>query len=180
MSLPFDTGPLTDVSNYVPSQHPPFPLPPWTIVVIIMIHLRTSLSRPVSLREDPNDILFGRSRRSSNIPNKHTMYYKRKIWAWTIVVYDRLPLLNATERSLKWINVEKIFTAYMPVIEEIYVALGLPFLILPTAGTTSDIESVYNLLRSTYQQLAVWAKDTRIFLLVVQEREGGGQYICSG
>jgi len=63
-------------------------------------------------------------------------------------VNGRLPLFTAAERSLKWNKMEQIFTAYMPVIQEIDDVSGLPLFMLAAAGPASDIESVYNLLNA--------------------------------
>ena len=42
---------------------------------------------------------------------------------------------------------KQIFTSNMPVVNEIDVLTGLPLFMLAATGPTSDIESVYNLLK---------------------------------
>jgi len=62
-------------------------------------------------------------------------------------VNEQLPLFIAAAKSLKWIDVKKVFAAHMPVIQEIDTVSGLPAFMLAASGSTSDIESVYNLLK---------------------------------
>ena len=56
-------------------------------------------------------------------------------------------IILSSRVSLKRIYIEKIFTAYMPVIYKTDVLLGLPFSMLVAVGPTSDIGSVFNLLK---------------------------------
>jgi len=58
----------------------------------------------------------------------------------------RLPLVAAARKSLKWYYTKQIFTANMPVINEIDPVSGLPLFLIAAVGPASDIESVYNLL----------------------------------
>jgi len=76
------------------------------------------------------------------------MYYEWKTWARLRGADDgRLPLFTAAARSLKWSYLKQIFAANMPVINEIDVLTGLPLFMLAATGQTSDIESIYNLLK---------------------------------
>jgi len=75
------------------------------------------------------------------------MYYDWKRWARTRDVDGRLPLFTAAARCLKWSYMELIFTSNMPVITEMDVLTGLPVFMLAATGPTSDVESVYNLLK---------------------------------
>jgi len=75
------------------------------------------------------------------------MHYNWKIWARTYGIDGRLPAFTAAARSLKWVQMEEIFTVNMPVVQEIDVLTGLPLFMLAAAGPTSDTESIYNLLK---------------------------------
>jgi len=77
------------------------------------------------------------------------MYFEMKTWSRTRGVDGRLPLFTAAARSLKWSYTRQIFTANMPVVDEIDVLTGLPLFMLAALGPSSDIESVYNLLRES-------------------------------
>jgi len=89
---------------------------------------------------DPNDFLCGK-------PMQNSMYYDWKTWAKTHGVDGRSPAFTSVARSLKWIHIKQIFTAHMPVIQEIDELTGLSLFMLAAAGPTSDIESVYHLLK---------------------------------
>jgi len=97
------------------------------------------------LTRNPKDI-YRRCRRSRH-SSQMDMYYNWKIWARMKYTDGRLPLFTAAARSLKWSQTRQIFNSNMPVINEIDVLTGLPLFMLAAAGPTSDIESVYNLLR---------------------------------
>ena len=58
-----------------------------------------------------------------------------------------LLLCTATARFLTWADMRQIFSANMPAIHEVDGMTGLPVFVLAAVGPTSDIESVYNLLR---------------------------------
>jgi len=79
--------------------------------------------------------------------NHSNMYYDWKKWARTTSGDGRLPLFTAAARSLKWSHTSQIFNANMPVVHEKDILTGLPPFMLAAAGTASDIESVYKLLR---------------------------------
>jgi len=105
-------------------------------------------------RENPNDILGGLSllekdydEDSYEDPEEYFEYYEWNTWARTIGEDGRLPLFTAANESLKWYYTKQIFAANMPAINKIDVLSGLPLFLLAAAGPTSDIESVYNLLK---------------------------------
>jgi len=75
------------------------------------------------------------------------MYFKWNSWAQTSGADGRYPLFTGAKSSLKWAYMRQIFAAHMPVIHDIDVQSGLPVFMLAAAGPTSDIESVYNLLK---------------------------------
>jgi len=59
----------------------------------------------------------------------------------------RLPLCTAAARSLVWVDMKKIFAVNMPAIHEMDELTGLAVFMLAAVGPTSDIESIYNLLK---------------------------------
>jgi len=83
------------------------------------------------------------------------MYHMCKVWARSKGSDGRLPLLTAAASSLKWSHTSLIFNLNMPVINEIDALTGLPVSMLAAAGPTSDIESIYNLLREHPQAIMV-------------------------
>jgi len=91
--------------------------------------------------ENPNDLLSGQSM------HKYGSYYNLNTWARTIGTDGQLPLITAARKSVKWNKMQQIFTANMPVINEIDALSGLPLFLLAATGPTSDLESVYNLLK---------------------------------
>jgi len=92
---------------------------------------------------NPEDVISNRQPMHQNVD----FYYNWKRWARTRDVDDRYPVFTAAVRCLKWSNVKQVFTLNMPVINEIDVLTGLPLFMLAATGPTSDIESVYNLLK---------------------------------
>merc|ERR1711935_648017 len=86
---------------------------------------------------------------SDREPMDHNLdlYYNWKRWARTRDVDDRLPLFTAAARCLKWSHVKQVFMSNMPVVNEIDLLTGLPLFMLAAIGPTSDIESIYNLLK---------------------------------
>jgi len=92
---------------------------------------------------NPEDIISDRQPMDPNLD----FYYNWKRWARTRDVDDRYPVFTAAVRCLKWPYMKQIFTSNMPVVNEIDVLTGLPLFMLAATGPTSDIESVYNLLR---------------------------------
>merc|ERR1740139_1653799 len=100
--------------------------------------------------ENPNDILSGQATIRNPHPyvrKNHYCYYNLEIWAQTIGADGKLPLVTAARKSLKWKYMKQIFTANMPAIYQIDSRSGLPLFMLAAAGPTSNIESVYNLLK---------------------------------
>jgi len=95
--------------------------------------------------EKPNNVLNGR--KTYRYIEGDCMYYEWKQWARTIGVDGQLPLFTAVNKSLKWYYTKQIFTANMQIINKIDARSGLPLFLLAAAGPTSDIESVYNLLK---------------------------------
>lgn len=89
---------------------------------------------------NPNDILCKPITRDS-------IYYNWKAWAKIKGVDRRLPAFTAAARSVKWLHMRQIFTANMPIIQEIDDLTGLSLFMLAAVGPTSDLESVYNLFR---------------------------------
>jgi len=75
------------------------------------------------------------------------VYYDWKRWARTRDVDDRYPLFTAAARCLKWSHTEQIFTSNMSIVNETDARTGFPLFMLAATGLTSDIESVYNLLK---------------------------------
>jgi len=102
-------------------------------------------------RENPNNILIGL--KTDRFSEAICMYYDLKTWAQTIGADSQLPLFTAARRSLKWYYTEQIFTANMPVVNEIDVLSGLPLSLLAAAGPASDLETVYNLMREAPGQI---------------------------
>jgi len=97
---------------------------------------------------DPNEILCGKAffKRGMQI-NKGTVFYDRKKWAGIISVDGRFPLVTAAVRSRKWEHMQEIFDLHMPVIQNKDVLTGMPLFMLAAIGQSSDIESIYNLLK---------------------------------
>jgi len=79
--------------------------------------------------------------------SQNDMYYDWKRWARAKDGDGRLPLFTAAATSMKWSHTRQIFNLNMPVINDIDVLTGLSLFMLAAAGTTSDIESIYNLLK---------------------------------
>jgi len=75
------------------------------------------------------------------------LYYDWKRWARTRGDYGRFPLFTAAAKGVQWSKMKQIFTSNMPVVNEIDVVTGLPLFMLAATEPTSDIESVYNLLK---------------------------------
>jgi len=92
---------------------------------------------------NPDDLISDRQVANTS----HYVYYEWKRWARTSDVDGRFPLFTAAARCLKWSYMKQIFTSNMPVVDEIDVLTGLPLFMLAATGPTSDIESVYNLLK---------------------------------
>jgi len=92
---------------------------------------------------NPDDIISNRQVAKTNLD----VYYEWKRWARTSDVDGRFPLFTAAARCLQWSYMKEIFTSNMPVVNEIDVLTGLPLFMLAATGPTSDIESVYNLLK---------------------------------
>jgi len=92
---------------------------------------------------NPADIISHRQPMDQNLD----LYYDWKRWARVRDVNDRFPLFTAAARCLKWSHMKQIFTSNMPVINEIDVLTGFPLFVLAATRPTSDIESVYNLLK---------------------------------
>ena len=74
-------------------------------------------------------------------------YYNMRLWARTRLASGRLPLFYTAEKSLEWECVRHVFNANMPAIQELDVITGLPVFMLTAIGTSSNLESIYNLLR---------------------------------
>jgi len=76
------------------------------------------------------------------------MYYNMRAWGRKKDKNSyRLPLCAAAAKSLAWVDVKKIFAVNMPAIHDVDDLTGLPVFMLAGIGPTSDIESVYNLLK---------------------------------
>merc|ERR1740124_2093075 len=83
-----------------------------------------------------------------NLDSNSDTYYDMKAWGREKDVYSgRLPLCTAAERCLTWVEMRVIFSFNIPAIHEVDLMTGLPVFMLAAVGPTSDIESVYNLLR---------------------------------
>lgn len=100
-------------------------------------------------RINPKDTMLGQptKQRISEIHGDIDMYYHWKTWASLKDVDGRLPLFTGAAKSLKWSYLRKVFIANMPIINEIDLLTGLPLFMLAAAGPTSNIESVYRLLK---------------------------------
>merc|ERR1712008_371922 len=92
---------------------------------------------------NPDDIISDRQPMDQNL----NLYYDWKRWTRTRDVDGQFPLFTAAARCLKWSHMKQIFSSNMPVVNEIDVLTGLPLFMLAATGPTSDIESVYNLLK---------------------------------
>merc|ERR1711935_589186 len=92
---------------------------------------------------NPDDVISDREPMDHNLD----LYCDWKRWARTRDVDDRLPLFTAAARCLKWSHVKQIFISNMSVVNEIDVLTGYPLFMLAAIGPTSDIESIYNLLK---------------------------------
>ena len=76
------------------------------------------------------------------------LYYDMKSWGRKKDKNSfRLPLCTAAAKSLLWVDIGQIFAVNMPAIHEVDKLTGLPVFMLAAVGPTSDIESVYNLLK---------------------------------
>ena len=75
-----------------------------------------------------------------------------------------LPLAAAI-RSLDWVTVQCIFIANMPAIQEQDSITGLPAFMLAAIGVSSNLESIYNLLRQYPPAMVVQQKITPTILL---------------
>jgi len=95
------------------------------------------------MTSNPDDVISDRQPKYQNLD----VYYDWKRWARTRDVDDRFPLFTAAARGLKWSLVKQIFISNMPVVNDIDALTGLPLFMLAAIGPTSDIESVYNLLK---------------------------------
>jgi len=101
-------------------------------------------------------------------PSQHSMYYDWKTLAKnTYKSSGRYPLSIAAEKSIRWSSsvsssgagdtgggggggggwLQKLFVAYMPAIEVCDCGSGLWTFMLAAVGRTSDLETVYQLLR---------------------------------
>jgi len=90
-----------------------------------------------------NDILYGISRQQG----QNSYYYDIRKWARTRGTDGRLPVFTAAVRSLKWTDMKVIFSVNMSTIEQVDNSTGLPLFMLAATQESSDIESVYNLLK---------------------------------
>jgi len=108
--------------------------------------------------DNPNDAMQGQrtthtlegassSTVYTGMAHSSDMCYNWNVWARVKDGDGRLPLFTAAARSLKWSYLRLIFNANMPVVNEIDVLTGLPLFMLDATGPTSDIESIYNLLK---------------------------------
>jgi len=97
---------------------------------------------------DYNHVLYNRPSRIEPL-TYDTLYHNMKSWARTKDVRDgRLPLFTAaTKTDLKWVDLEPIFVANMPAVYKVDAVTGLPVFMLAAVGGSSDMESVYHLLR---------------------------------
>jgi len=97
---------------------------------------------------DYNHVLYNRPSRIVLITGD-TLYRNIKSWARTKDVRDgRLPLFTAaTKTDLKWVDLKPIFVANMPAVYKVDAVTGLPVFMLAAVGESSDMESVYHLLR---------------------------------
>ena len=79
--------------------------------------------------------------------HKRAMYYEWKTWASLRDIDGQLPLFIAAVISMKWSFIRQNFKVNMPVVNEIDLLTGLPIFILAAAGSGSNLESTYNLLK---------------------------------
>lgn len=100
---------------------------------------------------NPDEILSKRY----NQQNQDTYYYNINTWARTRGKDGRLPLITAAAKALKWADINRVFVANMPAVQEVDEITGLPLFILAAIGPTSDIESVYHLLKEN-PSAAMW------------------------
>ena len=70
-----------------------------------------------------------------------------KLWARTGNHDGRLPLHSAAAASLKWADTKLIFESNMMAIYDRDIVTGLSPFMLASVGQSSDIESIYRLLR---------------------------------
>jgi len=75
------------------------------------------------------------------------MYYDWNRWSHTVDEDGRVPVFTAAARSVKWWRMKQIFALTMPLVCEKDLVTGLPLCLLAAVGPTSDLESVYNLLK---------------------------------
>jgi len=92
---------------------------------------------------NPSEILYGYDK----IPWIGGMYYDINTWAKTRGEDGRSPLCTAAEKALKWVDMKVIFAGNMPAIHEVDTVTGLPLFMLAAVGSSSDMESVYHLLK---------------------------------
>jgi len=77
-----------------------------------------------------------------------SMYYNMKVWGrGKDEDSGRLPLCTAAARCLMWLDMQQILSVNIPAIHEVDRMTGFPVFVLAAVGPTSDIESVFNLLR---------------------------------
>jgi len=93
-----------------------------------------------------------------------SLYYDWNTWAKMLGADGRLPVFTAAGRSLKWSHTRRIFTANMPAVQETDALTGLSLFMLAGVGPTSDIESVYNLLKEYPQAIKA---NVRVLPLIV-------------
>jgi len=115
-----------------------------------------------------------------------------KRWARTRNIDSRLPLCTAAAESVRWADMKYIFDYYMSAVNEVDALTGLPLYMLAAVGPTSDIESVYNLLRENPASLALhadplnvgWARPTSLGYgnsnRDEETSEDEGEISCSG
>lgn len=70
-----------------------------------------------------------------------------RTWAKTRSEDGRLPLCVAARRALRWAVMKPVFVEYMPALYEVDEISGLQLFMLAAVGPTSDIESIYRLLK---------------------------------
>jgi len=76
------------------------------------------------------------------------LYYDVKTWGKRKDEnFCRLPLQTAAARSLTWVDTGRIFAVNMPAVHKVDRITGLSVFMLAAVGPTSDIESVYHLLK---------------------------------
>lgn len=79
--------------------------------------------------------------------NVGVMYFEAKVWARKRDIYGRLPLCCSAVNSLRWADMRYIFDANMPAVYEVDPVTGLLPCMLAAVGPSSDMESVYRLLK---------------------------------